>query len=66
MRGRVAGPAVRVWHCMMSRLLHCAARYASLHAAEWVVGQVLQESLACLAQRYLLLCPSAQVGAGRG
>ncbi|KAG2493926.1 hypothetical protein HYH03_007858 [Edaphochlamys debaryana] len=61
MRGKAAGPAVRVWHSMMVRMVHTAARYASMHAAEWITGQVLQESLACLAQRYLLLCPSLQM-----
>ncbi|GLC60011.1 hypothetical protein PLESTB_001563500 [Pleodorina starrii] len=60
-RGQAAGPAVRVWHSMMLRLMRAAATHASPHAAEWIVGQVVLESASCMVQRYLRLCPTVQM-----
>ncbi|GIL85313.1 hypothetical protein Vretifemale_13803 [Volvox reticuliferus] len=61
MRGQGAGPAVRVWHSMTLRLLYTAALHASPSTAEWILGQVLLESVSCLKQRYLQLGPTVQM-----
>ncbi|GFR48223.1 hypothetical protein Agub_g10084, partial [Astrephomene gubernaculifera] len=60
-RGAAAGPAVRQWQVLLLRLLQAAAAHASPAAAGSIVGQVLQESLSCLAHRYLQCCPSAHM-----
>ncbi|EFJ50375.1 hypothetical protein VOLCADRAFT_116901, partial [Volvox carteri f. nagariensis] len=61
MRGQSAGPAVRVWHSMLLRMLRAAAQHAAPDAAEWLLGQVLLESASCLTQRYLQVGPTVQM-----
>ncbi|KXZ55097.1 hypothetical protein GPECTOR_3g251 [Gonium pectorale] len=56
--GGGAGPAVRLWHSLLVRLSYNAAHTLSLHAAGWILGQVLLESFSLLAQRCLSTYPS--------